>query len=113
MADYRPPTRFDTRVTLLIPIIKTYNGVSTTVYPASGPAIWCSFRSFGGTETAVNGVYSVEKTAVVETWYNSSIRSDCQIRLDGFVYEILGEPEDINRRHQFMRFKVRHIGGRS
>ena len=111
MADYKPPTRFDTPVTLLVPTTTSYNGVAKKVYPKTGQTIMVSFRTFGGTETTVNGVLSVENTATVETWYNPAIKSDCRLRLNGRNYEILGDPENINCRNQFLRFKVRAIGG--
>lgn len=111
MADYRPPTRFDTPMTLLIPTYSRYNGVEKKVYPETGNIIMVSFRSFGGTETTVNGVLSVENTATVETWYNPAIKSDCRLQLNGRNYEILGDPENINCRNQFLRFKVRAVGG--
>lgn len=111
MADYKPPVRFDTPVNLLVPEYKTYNGVSQKIYPESGPVIMVSFRTFGGTETTVNGVYSIENTATVETWYNPAIKADCGLQLNGRNYEILGDPENINQRNQFMKFKVRAIGG--
>ena len=60
----------------------------------------------------VNGVYAIEDTAIVETWYRPDIRSKCRIALETEeVYDILGEPEDINRRHQFLKFKVRRVTG--
>lgn len=111
MADYKPPVRFDTPVTLLAPEYKNYNGVSQKIYPENGPIIMVSFRTFGGTETTVNGVLSVENTATVETWYNPAIKADCRLQLNGRNYEILGDPENINQRNQFMKFKVRAIGG--
>ena len=111
ISNYSPPIRFDTPIELLIPTVTTHLGVNSKTFPDKGPIIMCSFRTFGGTETSINGVYSIENTATVETWYNPSITAECRVRLDGANYEIMGEPEDINRRHQFMKFKVRRIGG--
>lgn len=111
MADYRPPTRFDTPVMLLTPTYGTYNGVKNKTYPDTGPMIMVSFRTFGGSEKVVNGIYSIENTATVETWYNPDIKAECRIVLDDVPYEIINDPEDINRRHQFLRFKVKAVGG--
>ena len=113
MADYKPPTRFDTPVTLLKPTYSQYNGVTKKSYSDSGPLLMVSFRTFGGTENNINGVLGIENTATVETWYNPEIKSDCRIQLNGINYEILGEPENINQRNQFMKFKVRAVGGRA
>lgn len=111
MADYKPPVRFDTPVQLLIPTVSKFQGVEKKTYPQSGPVIMVSFRTFGGSEKVVNGVYSVENTATVETWYRPDIAADCRLLLDGLAYDLINAPEDINRRHQFLRFKVRATGG--
>ena len=67
---------------------------------------FCSFRTFGGTEKNVNGVLVVEDTATIETWFTPEIKSDCNIEVDGQQYEILGTPENINKRNQYLVFKV-------
>lgn len=111
MAGYTPPLRFDCAVELLVPVKTTLNGVLKKTYPKTGPVIMCSFRTFGGTETTVNGVYGIENTGTVDTWFNPNITADCRILLDGIPYDIINDPEDVNRRHQYMRFKVRRVGG--
>ena len=75
--------------------------------------ILCSFKTYGGTEKEVNGVYSVEDTANVETWYRPDITSECRIKLlsTGAVYEIINAPENINMRGKYCKFKVRRING--
>lgn len=72
-----------------------------------------SFRTFGGTERDVNGLYSIEDTATVETWYRPDITSDCRVAVAGTnaVYDIFGEPENIEMRCQFMKFKLRRVKG--
>ena len=40
-----------------------------------------SFRTFGGTEKVVNGVLTLENTAVVETFFDPTIKADCRIKL--------------------------------
>ena len=35
-----------------------YNGVNVPNYPATGEVIYINFKSYGGTENAVNGVIS-------------------------------------------------------
>jgi SPP1 family predicted phage head-tail adaptor len=112
---YNPPTRFDTPLYLLKPTVKTANGVTRKVYPkkyTDGKCFFGSFRTFGGTEADINGVYSVKNTAVIETWFNPEITGDCQIALsDGQTYEIIADPEDIEQRHQYMKFKVERVKG--
>ena len=71
-----------------------------------------SFRTFGGTEVTANGLYSVQDTGTIETWYRPEIKSDCRILLreSGEIYEITGRPEDIDLRHQFLVIKVKRVG---
>lgn len=74
--------------------------------------IFCSFRTFGGTEVEKNGVITVEDTATVETWYRPDLTADCKIVDDsGKAYEILGTPENIDMKNQFLKFKVRAVLG--
>ena len=105
------PLPFNVVLTLQTPKITTVKGSSKKSYIDSG-VIYCSFRTFGGTETTSNGALTVENTAVVDTWYNPEITSECRVKTaDGSVYEILGTPENIEMRNQFMRFKIREIRG--
>ena len=113
MADYQPSAPFTTPVMLLVPEYKTVKGVRKKVYPDGGPILWCSFKTYGGTERDVNGVYSIEDTANVETWFRPDIKSDCQILIPDTeaIYEIINEPENINMRNQYCKFKVSRIKG--
>ena len=104
---YRPSEPFTTPVELLnVSAIKTIRGVDVPVYPEKGETIFCSFKTYGGTESVVNGVISVISTANIETWYRPDITSSSRIRLGTQLYEVMGEPEDIEQRHQFIKFKV-------
>ena len=114
MAGYRAPVRFTVPMMLLIPSGTSENaGRHKRTYPATGPVFMGSFRTFGGTETEINGVITVRNTAVIDTWYNPDITSDCRIKLldDGSVWEINGTPENIDRRNQFMQFKAEAVKG--
>ena len=109
---YRPNSPFTVPMFLLIPTTTTAKGSTKNTYPETGLRINCSFRTFGGTEKTVDGVITVEDTAVIETWYRPDIKSNCELEdVDGLRYEILGTPEDIEQRHQFLRFKIRAIKG--
>jgi hypothetical protein len=97
---------------VFIPQTKTVKGSTKKHYPAEGELIYCSFRTFGGTEITSNDVLTVEDTATIETWYRPDIKSDCILQdVDGVKYEILGTPENINKRNQILKFKVRSIRG--
>lgn len=112
MAEYRPSLPFNTAVKLFIPKYVTAKGSTKKVYPQTGEVIYCSFKTYGGTEREVNGVTVVEDTANIETWYRPDITSDCIIELaENVRYEIINQPENINLRNQFLKFKVRRIKG--
>lgn len=111
---YKPPM-YDRPLILLLPTTVMDLGVVKKVFPdhANGILFYGSFKSYGGTETTVNGVYSVEDTANIETWFRPDIVSGARIHVpeNGGMYEIIGEPENLNLRSQRMKFKVRRVKG--
>lgn len=109
--DYKPNTPFNVPFKVLIPTVTKVKGVTTKTFNESNDTFYCSFKTFGGTEKVVNDVLIVEDTAVIETWYDSTITSDCNIKIDDNVYEILGTPENINMQSQYLKFKVRLVRG--
>lgn len=115
MATYKPSVPYNVPLALMIPTYQNELGVNKKVYPepCECPVIFGSFRTFGGTEKDVNGILAVENTAVIETWFRPDITSNCEICVlsTGAIYEIIGEPENISMRNQFLRFKVRGIKG--
>lgn len=116
MQDYKPSFPFSEPIYLLKPVKKIVKGVSVKTYsePSDDDIIFCSFKTYGGTEQTVNGLLSVVDTANIETWYNPDIKTDCRIALvrnPEEVYDIISKPENINMRNQFMKFKVKAIGG--
>lgn len=112
MADYKP-SPFTTPMKLLTPTYKTIKGVKQKIYPTDGDLIWCSFKTYGGTERTENDVYAIEDTAKVETYFRPDIKADCRIMLaeSGATYDIINEPEDVNQRHKYHAFKVRRVKG--
>lgn len=108
---YRPSEPFATPVELFNPTYKTVKGVSVKEYPEKGELIFCSFKTYGGTESSVNDQLTVVDTANIETWYRPDITSASMIKLGAREYEVMGVPEDIEQRHQFLKFKVRGVQG--
>lgn len=115
MAQFKPAVPFSVPLVLLVPTYSEVSGVPTKTFPSleEGTLFFGSFRTYGGTETTVNGIYSIEDTATIECWYRPDIKSNCRIALPdtGAVYEIWGEPENIEMRNQYLRFKVRRYKG--
>lgn len=110
---YKSTTCKNTAFYLLTPIYEKINGVAVKKYPAKGSLIFASFKSYGGTETTVNGLLSIEDTAEIEMYYRPDVKSDCVIQnaITGARYEILNEPENVNMANQVLKFKVRRIKG--
>lgn len=114
MADFKPSGAFNVPLRVYPPSFTMSKGVRKKLYTEEKSFdIFAGFRTFGGTEKEVNGVYSVEDTATVETWYRPDITAGCQIKTlqDGRTYDIIGTPENIRMQNQFSVFKVRRTGG--
>ena len=121
MAEYKPSLPYNVASFLLIPTYTQEMGVKVKHYlppeelteqVKENLLFFCSFRTFGGTERESNGLYIIEDTATIETWFRPDRQGDCGMQLeDGSRYEIIGTPENINMRNQFLKFKVRKITG--
>lgn len=97
----------------LVPTSKTVRGVNKKTYESDGILRFCNFSTYGGTETKVNDVVTVEDTAQIVAWYYPDITSGDHIKIltTGAEYEIIGEPENIELRNLEMTFKVRRYKG--
>lgn len=115
MAQFKPSTPFNVPLMLLVPTYTKVAGVGKKTFPPieSGTLFYGSFKTYGGTERDVNGVYSIIDTANIETWFRPDIKSDCGIGVlsTGAIYEVLDEPENVNMRNQYLKFKVRRVKG--
>ena len=110
---FKPQTPFTVPFHLLTPEETTVKGTPVKNYTEGTTVFYCTFRTFGGTEREENGLLSVYDTAVIDTWYTDAIKADCRIKIltTGQVYDIIGTPENILMRNQFLRFKVSAIKG--
>ena len=115
MATYKPAAPFNVAMKILVPSYSSAYGAKKKTYPniENGTLVYGSFKTYGGTEREVNGIYSIEDTATIECWYRPDITSDCRIAViqTGAIYDVLGEPENINMRNQYLKFKVRRVTG--
>ena len=114
---YNPSMPFDVAMKLLVPTTTMVKGVAKKVFPdpADVSEIFNgSFRTYGGTENMSNDVYTVYDTAVVDTWYNPLITSDCRIYIceTEEVYDVISRPENIDMRHQYLQVKLQKVGGK-
>lgn len=115
MRHYKPSVPFCVAMKLLTPTVTRIKGTDTKVFsdPEDSPQVFGSFRTFGGSETTENNLHTVIDTGTVETWYRPDIKPDCRFYMceTGEVYEIIGRPENINGRNQYLRIRVQAIGG--
>lgn len=107
---YKPKEPFTTTLELYNPTYEVVKGVTTKSYTYVD-VIHCSFKSYGGTENTSNNVLVVEDTASVETWFRPDIKAGSRLTLGSKTYEVIGEPEDISQRHQFLKFKIKAVRG--
>jgi hypothetical protein len=114
--NFRPSEPFNVPMKILIPTETNVTGTTKKVYsdPENSELFYGSFQTFGGTENIQDGVYTLINTAVINTWYRPDIKGNCRIYIceTEQTYEVIGDPEDINMMHQFLKFKVRKIGGK-
>ena len=99
---------------VVVPKITNQQGKTIKDYktPLERFSIFCSFKTFGGTETVNNGVVMVQDTAEVIAWYDPRITADCRLELeDGALYDIIGQPENIDRANVHIKFKVQRVKG--
>ena len=118
MARFKPITPFNVPMKVLIPTYTTVKGVRQPVYPAPGTLdnsylFYGSVRSFVGSISSENELSVSKNTANIDTWFRPDIRSNCKIYMcdSGDTYEIVGDPEDIEMRHQYLRIRVQKTGG--
>ncbi len=120
MANFKPSAPFTVPLVLLSPTYETVSGVENKIIPSitealeeNGNVFYGNFKSYGGTDRTIDGLYIVEDTANVETWYRPDIKSGCCVGViaTGAVYEIMGEPENINLRNQYLKLKLRRFKG--
>lgn len=112
---YRPAeaAQMTTAMRLQVCTMSSSYGVNTKTWTDATGVIMANFKTYGGTEKVDNNVLAIEDTAQIVCWYRPDIQSNCRlVRLsDGAAFEILGEPENIEMRNQFLKFKVRRIKG--
>lgn len=114
--NYKPAAPFNVPMKILVPVTEKIYGAGNKTFsaPENSELFYGSFRTFGGTESMRDGVYMIVNTAVIDTWYRPDIKADCKIYLceTGDIYDMISDPEDIDFRHQYLRFKVQKAGGK-
>ena len=114
---FQPKAPFNVAMKLLVPVDTKVSGVNKKTFsnPETSEMFYGSFRTFGGTENVQDGLYTLISTATINTWYRPDIKGDCRIYIceTEQEYEVVGDPEDIDMRHQYLQIKVRKVGGKA
>ena len=111
---FRPAAaaQMTTPCVLQVPTMRNVLGVVKKTY-ADAEQFNCNWKSYGGTEVVNNDVITAVDTATLVCWYNPDIKANCRIKRlsDGAVFEVIGEPENIEQRNMIMQFKVQRVKG--
>lgn len=111
---FRPSAANQMTTAMRLQTPKTTNvlGVAKQTYE-DGDIIMCNFKTFGGTESISNDILSVIDTAEIVCWFRPDIKSNCRLKrlTDNAIFEILGEPENLELRNQILKFKIRRVKG--
>jgi len=116
MAAYKPAKGFNVPL-LLYPVTGTEQqplGGECKIYATDGILFYGSFATYGGTERLVNDVVVVEDTATVETWYMPEFAASGRVALandPSKLYEIVGEPENIEQRNMLCKMRLTRVKG--
>lgn len=101
--------KLQVRVETLVSGAKEISYIDATL----DPIIYCNFKTYGGTESVNNGLLTILDTATVVTWYRPEIKGSSRfiVLQDESIWEVVGNPENIEMRNQFLRFKVKRLAG--
>lgn len=112
---YRPSevAQMTTPLILQVPTYERINGVLKKTYTDADGIIFANVKTYGGTERTNDNVLTVEDTMQIVCWYRPDIKSDCRVKrlTDNAVFEIIGEPENLEMRNMFLMFKVLRVKG--
>lgn len=105
---------FNVRYRLLKPVYERINGVMQVSYDMDSEPeyIFCSVRSYGGTERTINGEWSIRDTLTVQTYYRPDITAQSAIMDEsGAIWRMLNTPENVDMKNKFLQFKVERVKG--
>lgn len=109
---FKPTAPFNVKFRLIqIEVEDNNTGKPTEKEIITDDYILASFKTYGGTDLTVNGRLVVEDTGTLYTYYNPKIGTRTKLLdiTEGVKYEVLGRPENIERRNQYMMIRVRSI----
>lgn len=110
---YQPQTPFNVPFKILTLTKSFVNGVNKQTYVEGEEIYFCSAKAWVGSVKTIDNVSGEEDTLTVDTWFIPTLKKNDRIKLldDDSIWELPISPENINRRGQFMRFKVVKYNG--
>lgn len=109
---YKIKDRMTTPIKVLKEEKTNVNGrVGISHKESSDELIWCIWKSYGGTESVIDGLSVYKDTATIECRFTPNINQNDIIEnlITNTKYKIITVPDDINQLHQFLRFKVERL----
>ena len=113
MSSFKPDLPFRTPFKILKRSLEKVNGANQEKFDEQLDVLYCTAKSYGGTERVVNGVSTIIDTLTFQTYYTPNISKGDKILLldDNSEYEVLATPENVNRACRWLVFKGEKIGG--
>lgn len=110
---YQPQTPFNVPFKILSLTKQFVNGVNKQTYVEGDTVYFCSAKAWVGSAKTIDNVSGEEDTLTVDSWFIPELKKNDRIKLldDNSVWELPVSPENINRRNQYMRFKVVRYNG--
>lgn len=110
---YQPQSPFTTPFKILSSTLNKVNGVNTLTYTEDTEIYYCSAKAWVGTNKNINDLNTEEDSLIIESYYIPTLKKNDRIKLldDNTIWDVTLLPENINRRGQYMKFKVVLVHG--
>lgn len=69
------------------------------------------FKQKGTAETNANGLTVINEKTTFTTWYKKDFAAADILEINGFDYEIIGKPENVEMRSRYSVLTLERIGG--
>lgn len=72
-----------------------------------------NFSTYGSVESESNGLVTVVENITLTTWYSPDLKAGCRIKrlTDGAIFDIIGEPENVEMRNMYSVCKLQRVRG--
>lgn len=109
------PKQMRTAIKLQKAVDKKVTGATDRSYEDAkkDPVIRCNFKTKGGTQVIHNGKLIIINTATIQMRYRDDIEASDRFILldDGSVWDVIGEPENVEQRNRLLIITVQRAGG--